>query len=100
MVIGGTKWGQVVLVLPSGIRWYLVVPVLKRLCHCQVILDVSRQALTRFSISRKSREEMVYFFLSRAGELNVFECQDFEEIFFAFLSKFKILKKISLSLLD
>ena len=28
------------------------------------------QALTRFSISRKSREEMVHFFLSRAGELN------------------------------
>ena len=28
------------------------------------------QALTRFSISRKSRKEMVHFFLSRAGELN------------------------------
>ena len=28
------------------------------------------QALTRFSISRKSWEEMVHFFLSRAGELN------------------------------
>ena len=28
------------------------------------------QALTRFSISRKSREEMVHFFLSRSGELN------------------------------
>ena len=28
------------------------------------------QALTRFSISRKSREEMVHFFLSRAGALN------------------------------
>ena len=33
--------------------------------------DMKRQALTRFSISRKSREEMVNFFLSRAGELNV-----------------------------
>ena len=28
------------------------------------------QALTKFSISRKSREEMVHFFLSRAEELN------------------------------
>ena len=35
-----------------------------RLCHSMT------QALTRFSISRKSREEMVHFFLSRAGELN------------------------------
>ena len=51
-----------------------------RVCCSQIIHLTSKrvwigkltriQALTRFSISRKSREEMVHFFLSRAGELN------------------------------
>ena len=35
-----------------------------------MVAVMADQALTRFLISRKSREEMVHYFLSRAGELN------------------------------
>ena len=40
-------------------------------CKNQSLVVEAGQALTRFSILRKSREEMVHFFLSQAGELNV-----------------------------
>ena len=78
-----------------------------------------KQALTRFSISRKSREEMVHFFLSRAGELNFhfsrcswmsrfwrknsrspLEIRDLEKKFSFSSRRNEILQTDSLSLLD
>ena len=56
--------------VPEKESWRL--GLLDALLHERGVLEKDgSQALTRFSISRKSREEMVHFFLSRAGELNV-----------------------------
>ena len=60
----------------SPLRWSLEVEVDSSVCRNFLTVELnlvlsSSQALTRFSISRKSQEEMVHFFLSRAGELNV-----------------------------
>ena len=62
------------------------------------------KALTRFSISKRFLEEIIHFFLSRAGELNFhfsicrknshspLKIRDFNEYFFL-MSRFKILIK-------
>ena len=83
------------------------------------LLKETSQSLTRVSISRKSREEMSQFFLSRAGEmifhfsfssrfsrsqeknsLSLLDLWDFIELF-SFTSRFsRLWRKISLSPLD